>query len=136
MILLYNSYSRFCWRNIPIQYQLCSKSAPRNITLVVDDNILGKDWKNSHYYIYCPHLLKTYQRDNKLFEFSRDTNREELNKTRKKDVNSKWFCSSCLVAMVIASRVHTHSYVYKVTIFLDNGLHRKISAYSHELLSQ
>ena len=54
----------------------------------------------------------------------------------KKGRQFQWLCSIGLVAMVMASRVHTHSYVYKVTIFLDNGLHRKISAYSQELLSQ
>ena len=28
--------------------------------------------------IYCPDMLKTFQRKNKLFEFSRDTSGEEL----------------------------------------------------------
>ena len=30
--------------------------------------------KNSYYCIYCPDMLKIYQRESKFFEFSRDTN--------------------------------------------------------------
>ena len=39
--------------------------------------------KNSYY--YCPDILKTYQRETKLFEFSQDSNRATL-KIRKNDV--------------------------------------------------
>ena len=34
-------------------------------------------------------MLKTYQREAKLFEFSRDMNRKDL-KVRKNDINLQW----------------------------------------------
>ena len=47
---------------------------------MTEGNISGTDWKNSYYCIYCPDMLKTYQRvtETKLFESSRNSNWEEL----------------------------------------------------------
>ena len=44
---------------------------------MTEDNIPVTDQKNSYHCIYCPDTLKTYPRQTKLFEFSRDTNKEE-----------------------------------------------------------
>ena len=44
--------------------------------MMTERNITGTD-KNS-YCIYCSDMLKTHQREIKLFKFSRDTNRKEL----------------------------------------------------------
>lgn len=40
------------------------------------DNTPGRDWKNSYFCIYCPDMLKDYQKEIKLFEFSQDRKRE------------------------------------------------------------
>ena len=43
-----------------------------------EGNIPGTDRKkNGYYYIYSMNMLKTYQRENKLFEFSQITNSKE-----------------------------------------------------------
>ena len=67
-------------------------------------NILGKDRINSYYCISCPDMLKTYQRDTELFEFSRDTSREDLE--IKNDVTLQWHSCSGFIAMVFASPIH------------------------------
>ena len=46
--------------------------------------ILDTDRKHSYNGICCPDMLKTYQKETKLFKFSRDTNRKEL-KIKKND---------------------------------------------------
>ena len=44
--------------------------------------------KSSYFCIYCADMLKTFQGETKLLEFSRDTNREEIGKK-----NRRLFCS-------------------------------------------
>ena len=46
-------------------------------------NIPDADGKNSYHSIYWLAVLKTFHRETKLFEFSRDTNREELKINKK-----------------------------------------------------
>ena len=53
------------------KYQNCEAGA------MTEDDIPVTDQKNSYHCIYCPDTLKTYPRQTKLFEFSRDTNKEE-----------------------------------------------------------
>ena len=45
--------------------------------------------KNNYYCIYCSYMLKTYQGEAKLFEFSQDMNRAQL-KIRKNNVTLQW----------------------------------------------
>ena len=45
---------------------------------MTEGNILGASQKDSYFCIYCPNMLKTYQRKSILFEFLPYTNREEL----------------------------------------------------------
>ena len=45
---------------------------------MIEGNISGTDLKNSSYCIYYPDMLKTYQRETKFFEFSRDANKKGL----------------------------------------------------------
>ena len=48
------------------------------ISAMTEGNIPGADQKSSFYCTDCPNMLKTYQREIGLFEFSRDSYREEL----------------------------------------------------------
>ena len=66
-------------------------------------------------------MLRTYQAQIKLFEFSQDTNKEEL-KIRKNNVPLQWFCYHSV--RFYRSPMFTN----KATIFLDDRLYRKISA--------
>ena len=45
---------------------------------MTEGNIYGTDRKSTYYCVYCPNMLKTYQRQSKLFEFSGDINRNAL----------------------------------------------------------
>ena len=84
-------------------------------------------WKNSYYCIYSKDILKTYQRENKLFEFSRYTNREKLRK-RKNDLTLQQLrCSGFLFS---CSAMFTN----KAPIFFGDGPLRKISARRQGLL--
>ena len=53
---------------------------------MTEGNNPGTDRKNSYYFIFCPDILKSYQTETKLLEFSRNKDREDL-KIRKSDVN-------------------------------------------------
>ena len=55
--------------------------------------------KNNYYCIYCLDMLKTFQRETKLFEYSRNMNREEMS-IRKNDVTLQWL--RCNVSFSIA----------------------------------
>ena len=74
-------------------------------------------------------MLKSYQRETKLFEFSRDKNRGDL-KIRKNDVTMQWLC--CNEFCFSRSPMFTN----KATIFLHDVLYWKISAYGQRILSQ
>ena len=67
---------------------------------MIKGNIPSKDRKNSYYCICYLDMLKTYHRETRLCEFSRDTNREELKK-RNNDVTLQWlhFGVICLERM-------------------------------------
>lgn len=43
---------------------------------MTEGSIPVADPKSSYYRIYCPDMLKTYQSETELIEFSRDTKRE------------------------------------------------------------
>ena len=45
---------------------------------MTEGNTPSADLKKSYCSIYYPNMLKNYQSQTKLFEFSQDTNREEL----------------------------------------------------------
>ena len=78
--------------------------------------------------------IKTHRRETKLFKFSRDTNGEEL-KIRKKTTS---LCNS-FVAMVLLQWPLLLPFAYvtsRVTIFVDEGLHRKILARFQGFLRQ
>ena len=102
-------------------------SVPRNIAwgqgtnrywqldAMIESNILGSDWKNNYYCIYCSDMLKNYQGETKLLEFSRDANREEL-RIGKNDVTLQWL--RCNV-------FHFFIYRFKATIFVDDDLYGK-----------
>lgn len=49
-----------------------------NVGTMTEGNIPVTDCKHSYYYIHCPDMVKTYQRETKLFKSSRDTNMKEL----------------------------------------------------------
>lgn len=49
-----------------------------NVGTKTEGNIPVTDCKHSYYYIHCPDMVKTYQRETKLFKSSRDTNMKEL----------------------------------------------------------
>lgn len=81
---------------ILIQLQLFFRSEPANIVrglsinrackvgMMTEDNIPATNLKNSYYCIYGMDMLKTSKREIKLFEFSRDLNKEDL-RIRKND---------------------------------------------------
>ena len=73
-------------------------------------------------------MLKTYQRETKLLEFSRDVNTEEL-KT-KNGVTSQWVCCNRFVAMA------PPKFKNKVPIFLYDRLYLKILVCRQGLLSR
>ena len=83
-------------------------------------NVLGKDRINSYYCISCPDMLKTYQRDTALFEFSRDTSREDLEIKKRRHF-----------AMAFLQWLHCNGFRFsyspmftnKAIIFLDNVLY-------------
>ena len=78
--------------------------------------------------------IKTHRRETKLFKFSRDTNGEEL-KIRKKTTS---LCNS-FVAMVLLQWPLLLPFAYvtsRVTIFVDEGLHREILARFQGFLRQ
>ena len=72
---------------------------------MTDGNISGTNQKKNYYCIYCPDMKKTYQRETKLLEFSRDTNREEL-KIRKSDVTLQWLYGNSCTAMASLRWLH------------------------------
>ena len=96
--------------------------------------------KNNYYCIYCLDMLKTFQRETKLFEYSRNMNREEMS-IRKNNVTLQWlrcnvFFFNSFVAMVLLEWLRCNGFRFsclsmfanKVTIFLDNGFFQEISA--------
>ena len=108
---------------------------------MTENNILGKDQRNSYHCICCLNVSKTHQRETELFEFSRKTNREEL-KLGKNDVTSQWLCCNdvtlqwiccndvslqwlCYNGFCLSSSL---MFTNKATHFLDDGLYRKILA--------
>ena len=64
-------------------------------------------------------MLKTYQRETKLFEFSLYTNREESN-LRKNDITLQWLCFNGFVAMVFSSFVLLY-FQTELSSFLTTG---------------
>ena len=112
--------------------------------MITEGNPPGNDWKNS-YCIYCPNILKTYQRERetKLFEFSWNTNREEL-KVRKNVItfqgfvaiaSLQWLRCNAFVAVVSASPV-CFCLKTKLLLFLTTGYTSKISTLCQARLSQ
>lgn len=59
---------------------------------MTDGNISGTDRNN--YFVFHQVILKTRQRETKLFRFSRDTNTEQL-KIKKNDVTAPWLRCNC-----------------------------------------
>ena len=53
---------------------------------MTEGNNPGTDRKNSYYFIFCPDILRSYETETKLLEFSRNKDREDP-KIRKSDVN-------------------------------------------------
>ena len=53
---------------------------------MIEGNNPGTDRKNSYYFIFWKDILKSYQTETKLPEFSRNKDREDP-KIRKNDVN-------------------------------------------------
>ena len=97
--------------------------------------------KNNYYCIYCLDMLKTFQRETKLFEYSRNMNREEMS-IRKNNVTLQWlrcnvffsiallqwFCWNGFDVRCNGFRFSCLSmFANKVTIFLDNGFFQEIS---------
>ena len=85
------------------------------VSAMTEANILGTDRKSSFYctllYFYCPDMLKIYQIKVNLFEFSQDSNREELK--MKNDVILHWLrCNGFRFSRL-------PRFINKAAIFLD-----------------
>ena len=88
--------------------------------------------KNSYYCIYCTDMLKTEQRQNKLFEFSQNSKREEF-KITKNGVTLQWLRNLCCDGFRFFCLL---MFTNKVIINVDDGIYRKTSSRRQGLLSQ
>ena len=83
--------------------------------------------KKYRHFIYCLDILKTYQRENKLFEFSGYTNKGEKIDDRINDVTLQGLrCNQFRFSRSLM-------FAKKATILLDNRLYQKISAICQRL---
>ena len=85
--------------------------------------------QNNHYCFYCLDIIKTYQRETKLFEFSRVANNEVL-KIIKNDFNLEWLHCS------VFNFSHFPILTNKATIFLDNRLYSGKYVMRYAILDQ
>ena len=71
---------------------------------MTEDSIPATGKKKQYYYIYCPDMLKTNQRETKLFEFLQNKNIKGLKRIKNNvaleqlydvmiDVTLQWLCS-------------------------------------------
>ena len=87
--------------------------------------------KNQLLYL-CLDMLKTYQRETKFFEFSRETNTEKLEKKKKNEKTTSLcngFMLMALLQWLLCNGFRfslSLRFTSKSTIFLDDGLYQKI----------